>query len=367
MLGLNEIVVFVLATNRGRDSGHFVSQFESRLKPLYESWGHLFPYFFGIMGNNAQDRKFLTTKCLLEAKALIKSKNTLQNDIQYDIDLDMYGCPVSEDKNYVNVLRTNQCNGAYFGAGPTCRAETSLLLFLYWDYLAPCKWFLFADDDIYIRPFALTSFFNVPQLKLRESGYETSLVCLFTNVPRGFSYAKRRHHHNCSDINKHGFYFAQPAILSRRAVEDMKGALERRAMTLLQKYWGGSHDAILGMIIYLHHIPVISLADVYVGEALIKNSDGFLIPTSKTLLKKNANSAIIYHKIRPLKYKQLRTTIGQKELKLLLQNESKLNENEIGIKAAARKDRIMEIADPKQMKLFNPKRPEVFTKDMCDS
>jgi hypothetical protein len=79
----------------------------------------------------------------------------------------------------ITVLRAANCTGEYFGIGPTCRCQEMLRFFLQsppptggvggvggagggWE------WFMFVDDDVYVRPYALHSFLAAVQAKLRR-------------------------------------------------------------------------------------------------------------------------------------------------------------------------------------------------------
>jgi len=35
--------------------------------------------------------------------------------------------------------------------------------------------------------------------------------------------------------------------------------LEQNSMTVMHQYWGGSHDLILGLLLWIHEIPLFSM------------------------------------------------------------------------------------------------------------
>jgi hypothetical protein len=54
--------------------------------------------------------------------------------------------------------RTNE-TGEYYGLGPTCRCQETMRYYYYLnDIHKSFDWFIFMDDDIYIRPYSLLSF-----------------------------------------------------------------------------------------------------------------------------------------------------------------------------------------------------------------
>jgi len=269
----------------------------------------------------------------------------------------------------IQVIMTHRCTGEYFGSGPTCRAQEVMLAYLHVPAFRQSKYFIFIDDDVYIRPHAMLRFLSVTQTMAAPPPSDTAFL-VNRNV-RGFGYARRKVvGHNCSNPDVHGFYFAQPAVLTRAAVERMGPSLQRRGMDRLQRYWGGSHDAILGMFIYLHRLPVWSLAESYNGNAL--QHAGYEGTHTTGILRYVAlDRVFIFHKVRNqrLKPSEPKRLISHSELFRTLRDGAKTGahvakEEAVG-EAAARLTLAMPISDTSRLKLFNPDLPEAMEKAQC--
>ena len=61
----------------------------------------------------------------------------------------------------------------------------------------------------------------------------------------------------------HAFAYAQPAILSRDTVRFMRSALDANGLTGLQGLWGGTHDALLGLLLFAFDVNIYSLRNSY--------------------------------------------------------------------------------------------------------
>ena len=400
MVSFNEIAVFVLATSQGKQVGKPFSQWERRLEPLAQTWGAYFPHFYGVMGRNQYDIGFLANNCEIESKwstlgrdwkedtgnvsasrlagrhqaydesheahrmLIAREKQGKYRDVVSVWNCSLpYARPASHPRLWLHVLMAHACTGEYFGAGPTCRAEEAMLAYLQLPTLQHTSWFIFIDDDVYMRPQVLVSFLTWATTTTKVPA-ET--VFLFTEIKRGFGYAARKLGHNCSDPDVHGFYFAQPAILSRPAMEKMRLALTRRAMRQLQSYWGGSHDAVLGMFVYLHSLPVWSLAHNYIGHAL------YDAPPEDIRHAIDTAKDFIIHKVRNQKLglesdESKKKMVGHTAIfHALHDGDAKHREHQEAVgKAAAAATLPLPIADPTRMSRFDPSRPESMTKEMC--
>jgi hypothetical protein len=135
----------------------------------------------------------------------------------------------------IKVLFSHNCTGEYFGIGPTCRCQETMRYFLH--HARPLrkfhnvKWFLFLDDDIYLRPFGLMSMLHF--LELHSHSIMNVVTNSFVRIGRtsrpiafvsaGGSHgsllrAKNRTEaivSNCQLTFSDGYSFAQPAILNR--------------------------------------------------------------------------------------------------------------------------------------------------------
>ncbi len=90
----------------------------------------------------------------------------------------------------------------------------------------------------------------------------TAMALVSTKTLRGFQFSKRwnKQTHECS---KHSFPIAMPAILNIAAVDTINSCLNVNCLTKLQSIWGGTHDALLGLVFWLYRIPVLSMANIY--------------------------------------------------------------------------------------------------------
>lgn len=236
-----------------------------------------------------------------------------------------------------------------------------MLAYLHMPAFRQSKYFIFIDDDVYIRPHAMVSFLSATQAMSTPPPSATAF--LVNKNLRGFGWA-RKVVHNCSNPDTHGFYFAQPAVLTRAAVERMGPSLQRRGMDRLQRYWGGSHDAILGMFIYLHGLPVWSLAESYNGDAHAHTA-GFLRRIA-------LDRVFIFHKVRNQRLNPSEPKgrlISHSELFRALRDGMQtethvVKEEAVGV-AAARLTLALPISDTWRLKLFNPDLPEAMEKEQC--
>lgn len=107
------------------------------------------------------------------------------------------------------------------------------------------------DDDNYFRPYALLGLL---------AGFNESIPIGFVGAHgvRGLSLTRDRWR-ACGKICAFRFPWAQPAILSRGAIEKMRCAIDRNYMTESQKVWFGTHDVILGLALWWSSIPLVSL------------------------------------------------------------------------------------------------------------
>jgi len=75
-----------------------------------------------------------------------------------------------------------------------------------------------------------------------------------------------------SDPQVHAFSYAQPAILSRDTVRFMQSALHANGLTELQALWGGTHDALLGLLLFAFDVNVFSFKHSYDTQYFYKAS-----------------------------------------------------------------------------------------------
>ena len=52
----------------------------------------------------------------------------------------------------------------------------------------------------------------------------------------------------------HALRIAMPALLSHRAVQDMATSIDSHGLTRLQLKWGGTHDILVGVLLYVRSV-----------------------------------------------------------------------------------------------------------------
>ncbi len=206
------------------------------------------PYLYFVFGTNTNDFNFLQQFCNKDsmAKSRRLTPHTPQTSSRNAVDL--YSCNtfnISNNSGSYNetvlshttpysfkVLYMANCTGEYFGSGPTCRCQESMRYFNTAQQLRDVEWFVFIDDDIYLRPYALASMLgeisptanannnnsdNKVHAELRHNVNIDGPVALVAPViPRNFEFSKAwRNIANCTVPKVHDFFMAQPAILNR--------------------------------------------------------------------------------------------------------------------------------------------------------
>lgn len=139
------IAIFVLATT-------LRNSIENRIVPISSTWGFQFEHLYFVMGTNQPDKDYLNDRCKLQedphGRSLARAPPSSQADKLFE-----YRCIPGNFP--VNVLLTANCTGTYFGLGPTCRCEESMRFFWTASRFSTVQWFMFIDDDVYIRPLPL--------------------------------------------------------------------------------------------------------------------------------------------------------------------------------------------------------------------
>lgn len=373
MVSLSEIAIFILATTRGNGNNqHNPTYFESRILPIHDSWGSYFENLFFVFGTNEFDFQFLKRHCEVDIgsrSTSIKTKSatdsrklkahTPQTPSQDKLVLyKCYGDQLDNanseraytikgfrginslnhrsrgassksafaaqkkrdsEHDHFKVLFCANCTGEYFGYGPSCRYQEALRYFQWEEKLKTSKWFLFMDDDIYLRPFALASMLSqldnnnstsstantgstqrqtvasgsssgsdssstssVTEPSTRGSSGKRSaelgeIAIVSGNAYRGLKFSKAwrtpeieiEKNISCSVPTVHDFAFAQPLILNRAATNALRSSTDANAYTALQTKWGGSHDFIVGFVLWLYGLPVFSMYRSYYGDKIV--------------------------------------------------------------------------------------------------
>ena len=265
MAHLASLAVFVLATTKPDASG--TSYLSTRILPLVSSWGGYFPSTYFVFGTNVEDWRYLSsTSCRLEGAEPIRRKLIARTpQVQSRNSSYVYICKEKNSPSF-NVLWTANCTGEYFGYGPVCRCQEAMRFYL---NLPPHKlhdWFAFIDDDVYMRPFALSSMLHHFSLNQRKSFPQKEFVLISTRAYRSFQFSKAwtKVGQACNDSRLHNFPVAMPAIISRQAMQALRSAINGNGLTRLQQKWGGSGDAVLGLLLWLFELPVFSFSNSYV-------------------------------------------------------------------------------------------------------
>lgn len=218
-----------------------------------------------------------------------------------------------KERHSLQVLYVGNCTGEYFGIGPACRYQETARYFLSHADLRPVpsgsirpkshegkfrhvEWFLFVDDDLYVRPFSLLSILHslpkkhsgesaVARMKGRPGYIESSssdrqrqcdnvaldypLAILAPLFQRSFRFSQRwdRKVHKCEEA-AHNLHIAMPALINREAMALMGNAVEANGMTEHQRIWGGTHDMLLALWLWMYRVPQISVRNVYFGSSV---------------------------------------------------------------------------------------------------
>ena len=247
MVNLGSIAVFILSTtkiNMGGFKQDYASFYESRILPIANTWGSVLPHLYFVMGTNKFDYQFLSTNCVMKSTRRRLAPHTPQTDSRNVLEL--YTCnqkledrrihanltsastlsnietSVLSRSTQFNVLFTANCTGEYFGMGPTCRCQEAMRYYMTEPSLAKVDWFLFLDDDTYIRPYSLVALLN-----RLESANGDGIHKIQSDQPialvspanlRNFDFSKGwKGMYDCDIKGVHEFLVAQPALLNRYA------------------------------------------------------------------------------------------------------------------------------------------------------
>ena len=283
---MDAFAIFILATSRNFQQ---ISSFDSRIKPIAETWGSVFVHTYMVFGTNVFDATYLTSNCQLKVSHGDSSSSSSRRRRLYASApqtesvnrTDLYYC----QQGLIKVLHVGNCTGEYFGMGPTCRCQEAMRYFMFNQQrplFADVKWFAFMDDDLYIRPYslaAMTQRMETHQLFRRHFLSDSSsmsisgskgAVLVSTSVSRGFGFTKRfgmfdekkqpNLNHTC---RQHKFPICMPAIIHVSTMKSLSPAVSSNALTNLQTLWGGTHDALLGLLLWQYDIPVYSMSCCY--------------------------------------------------------------------------------------------------------
>lgn len=328
MVSFTDIAIFILATTtrNGRHPQNYSTYYESRITPISLTWAKLFPLTFFVFGTNEFDFQFLSDRCRLKESYphhLGSDHRFLRPSSPQQPPVDRYqlfDCPVStvpsdQFSDYYNTHPNNQsfqalyvgnCTGEYFGSGPTCRCQESMRYFLHHPTrFEGVPWFMFMDDDIYLRPHVFIGLMDKFHQNYTSSYVPIGIIAATKSA--GVKNIKLKQDNGtyaplpseCVNLLSSSFFYAQPAILSRSALDRMRPMLNMNGLLTLQSLWGGSHDSVLGLALWVHRIHLISLATSYGGTALTTD----FVQSVKRLTDKQAKwrnsllDCVMFHRV----------------------------------------------------------------------
>ncbi len=298
------IAIFILGTSKVIQKE---STYTARLLQISSTWGSYFPNLHYVFGTNVFDHEFLTNKCkkvdhngrqLIARTPQTASRN---ETVLYRCNEDAKP-PKRNISTTLKVLWIGNCTGEYFGVGPSCRCQESMRYYMTANHLKHTQWFLFMDDDVYIRPYSLTSFLNSLSAKY-DNILSTSFAMVSAKENPSFEFSKRwqQLYPDCFFNGSDGFPLAQPIIMTRHTVLELQSGVHANGMTLLQEIWGGSHDAMLGLMLWLYNIPTYTFNNFYDTDSFYKG----------IYRQFNKNKCFITHRIRNLVVTRRHNTLVQ--------------------------------------------------------
>lgn len=348
---VESVAVFILATTKtftGRENQQ-VSSYDSRMIEIAETWAKPFEHVYFVMGSNKFDNHFLKKDCSYKTSfgdesyvedgrrrllARAPQTETTNRTDEYICDYtdrlshmiienttlseeDRRWRSFHQESHQMNVLFVGNCTGEYFGIGPACRYQETARYFLshagmrnykqgaiakpHIGKFKDVEWFLFIDDDLYIRPYSLMSMLKTlpqshphishvtrmkagPLYQRCEGGTRAEgpggdargVICVDYPVAilapltmRSFLFSKRwdQHTYDCTGP-KMNLHIAMPALINKEAMALMRSAVDANGMTELQAIWGGTHDMLLATWLYMYKIPLYSMRNVYHGTLI---------------------------------------------------------------------------------------------------
>lgn len=146
------------------------------------------------------------------------------------------------------------CPEGKFGESPCCKQQEGLLEMIRRGYLSRYEWFVFMDDDVYLRDGFLRDYLGqlshqqpvvlaggMPPKRLGQSGYKT----------------RRRTPYNCSNDPNYTYPHGQPAVYSRAALQRIRNALELGGLVRQCREFGLTHDSGNALLHWMHSLDEI--------------------------------------------------------------------------------------------------------------
>ena len=134
-------------------------------------------------------------------------------------------------------------------------------------------------------------------------------------IYRGFKFSKfwDPKQIDCKIDGVHQFAIAMPAILNRKALDMLFPAVEANGMTELQAIWGGTHDAILGLLLWMYRIDTYTLSHMYYEKDALTTENMVRINRNNTLFVHRVKNIMLNRKKRPSQY-DLQAYFGDSEV-----------------------------------------------------
>ena len=266
-LAASEIAVHILATSKvkpGRaGSGAEYDYVEERLLAGARTWGRGFPRLSYIVGSS-DDLDDMAARVSSAAAPCAKEPRDCgqQNKSKGD------GCDVSRlECSSFSVVRFRNCTSDYYGTtGPCCRCQESMRWMINLAARGDAwKWWIFADDDMYMRAPAIVAM-------LSKHDHNRPLAVVSDGQIRGLtpSFFRSRSPDCASPDCVFRFPWAQPAILSRGAMIKLRddAVMHKNLLTHECKAFDVTHDVGLGMMMWLASIPFVTVGE-YQGEMAV--------------------------------------------------------------------------------------------------
>lgn len=219
---LSSVAVFVLATTHSltRKNGETYSYFDERIRPMWDAWGHYLDHFYFVVGRNVHDSKFLLNNNCSKAEGLvphIRSRILLPHRPQIESrdGISEYQCTMDDsDRKHIAFLHATNCTGEYFGEGPVCRCQESLRYYLKHRRLKSVSWFLFMDDDVFLRIGPLLQLLRMLDDKTRLMPAAFAIVGN-SALGGGLSFSRRNSTKMCTTRSRLHVPVCQPALINR--------------------------------------------------------------------------------------------------------------------------------------------------------
>lgn len=150
------------------------------------------------------------------------------------------------------------CPDAQWGHSPCCKQEEGLMK-MHATYGNMYDWFLYGDDDNYIRTPVLQAFLG--QLDPTETLIATSGGLMSETASLGKTgYMKEEAPYNCSRTDENRMYpWGQPVIYSRAALQSIQHGLSLKGLTAECKAFDVTHDTGNAIFHYMHMLPEVRI------------------------------------------------------------------------------------------------------------